>query len=197
MFEYRGGMVVMTLLLACASAGANGAEPVDDSTPIGLQSERLKPSPPLPSPNLAVPDDSRLAFSYEAVGVQIYVCQATTSGYAWTFQAPEAKLTDPHGRVVVKHYAGPTWESVSDHSKVVAKKVAEFSAHADAIPELLLQVTAHDGKGTMADVSYIQRLATKGGLPPTADCDSGHIGATARADYTATYAFSRPRNHRK
>jgi hypothetical protein len=190
-------MVAMTLLFACASAGANGAVAANDTTPIGLQSERLKPAPPLPSPNLAVPDDSRLAFSYDAVGFQIYVCQAAGNGYAWTFQAPEARLIDAHGRLVVKHYAGPTWESVSDHSKVVAKKVAEFSAHADAIPELLLQVTAHDGNGTMADVSYIQRLGTKGGLAPTTDCDSGHIGATARVDYTATYVFSRPKNHRK
>jgi len=146
---------------------------------------------------LAVPDDSQLAFYHDAVGVQIYACQTTKTGYAWTFQAPDAKLFDRRGQLVLKHYAGPTWESVSDHSKVVAKKVAEFSARADAIPELLLQVASHEGEGALADVTYIQRLHTTGGLAPISGCDESHVGATARVDYTATYTFSRLKSHHK
>jgi hypothetical protein len=95
----------------------------------------------------------------------------------------------------VKHYAGPTWESVSDHSTVVAKKLAEFSAHDSAIPELLLQATQHSGKGVMDDVSYIQRLDTAGGLSPSSGCDANHVGATVRVGYTASYFFSRPKSH--
>jgi len=155
----------------------------------------LKAFPPLPSPKLAAPDDSRLAFYYDAIGVQIYSCQATATGYAWTFQAPEASLFDRRGHLVVKHYGGPTWEAESDHSKVVAKKLEEFSAHSDAIPELLLQATGHDGQGQMDDVSYIQRLDTVGGLAPNNGCDAAHVGATARVDYTATYFFYRPKSH--
>jgi hypothetical protein len=138
-----------------------------------------------------------LAFYYDAIGVQIYSCQATETGYAWTFQAPEANLFDRKGRLVVKHYGGPTWEAVSDQSKVVAKKLEEFSARTDAIPELLLQASAHDGKGQMDDVSYIQRLETLGGLAPSSGCDAAHVGATARVDYTATYFFYRPASHCK
>lgn len=170
------------------------ARQAPDFEPTASDREKLKPLPPPASPTLALPADSQLAFYYDAVGVQIYACQATTTGYAWAFQAPEAALSDRRGQLVVKHYAGPSWESVSDHSKVMAKKVAEFSARADAIPELLLQVTAHDGEGVLADVNYIQRVHTTGGRAPTAGCDDGHVGATARVNYTATYTFSRPKS---
>jgi hypothetical protein len=189
-------ILVTAILFACSSADANQNE-ATSSEPTRLETELLKSHPPLPSPTLAVPGDSQVAFRYDAVGVQIYACQATASGYAWVFQAPEASLFDRRKQPVLEHYAGPTWESVLDHSRVVAKKVAEFSAHPDAIPELLLQVTSHEGKGTLADVNYIQRLHTTGGLMPTAGCDAGHVGATARVDYTATYTFSRPKSHCK
>jgi hypothetical protein len=189
-------ILVTAILFACSSADANQND-ATNSEPMSVESEQLKSLPPLPSPTLAVPDDSQTAFHYDAVGVQIYTCQATANGYAWAFQAPEASLFDRHGHLVLKHYAGPTWESLSDHSKVVAKKVAEFSAHADAIPELLLQVTSHEGKGALADVNYIQRLRTTGGLMPTAGCDESHVGAIAHVDYTATYTFSRPKSHCK
>lgn len=198
MFKVNGVVSILAagLLFACSSAdmGSGASGPIDSAS-VSAQSEQLKSFPPLPSPTLKTPDDSRLAFYYDAIGVQIYTCQATSTGYAWTFQAPEAKLFDRRGQLVVKHYGGPTWESVSDHSKVVAKKLKEFTAHADAIPELLLEATVHDGKGEMDDVSYIQRLETVGGLAPTSGCDAAHLGATARADYTATYFFYRPKSH--
>ena len=187
-------VLATALLFAGSSAHATqGAVTAEPAT----QSERLKAPPPLPSPTLAVPEDSQLAFHYDAVGVQVYTCQATKTGHAWTFQAPEAKLFDDRGHLVLKHYAGPTWESVSDHSKVVAKKVAEFSVHADAVPELLLQVTSHEGQGALADVTYIQRLHTTGGRAPAVGCDESHVGATVRVDYTATYTFSRTKAHAK
>jgi hypothetical protein len=198
MLKDRGltAILATALLFACYSADANQGA-ITGAEGAATPSEPLKGLPPLSSPTLAVPDDSQLAFYSDAVGVQIYGCQATKTGYAWTFQAPDAKLLDRRGQWVFKHYAGPTWESVSDHSKVVAKKVAEFSAHADAIPELLLQVASHDGRGALADVTYIQRLHTTGGLAPADGCDERHVGATARVDYTATYTFSRPKSHRK
>jgi hypothetical protein len=200
MFKVHGSISLLATGFACVCFACSAAEPNDnapasaDSESVSARGQLLKTFPPLPSPKLAVPDDSRLAFYYDAIGVQIYSCQATATGYAWTFQAPEAKLFDRRGHLLVKHYAGPTWEAVSDHSKVVAKKLAEFSAHAEAIPELLLQATGHDGKGQMADVSYIQRLETVGGLSPSAGCDAGHVGASARVDYTATYFFYKPKS---
>jgi hypothetical protein len=188
----------MSLVCACSAAEpSDSTRATADSESVSARDEQLKSFPELPSPKLAAPEDNRLAFYYDAIGVQIYSCQATETGYAWTFQAPEANLFDRKGRLVVKHYGGPTWEAVSDQSKVVAKKLEEFSARTDAIPELLLQASAHDGKGQMDDVSYIQRLETLGGLAPSRGCDAAIVGATARVDYTATYFFYRPASHCK
>ena len=188
----------MSLVCACSAAEpSDSTRATADSESVSARDEQLKSFPELPSPKLAAPEDNRLAFYYDAIGVQIYACQATTSGYAWTFQAPEASLFDRRGHLVVKHYGGPTWESVHDQSEVVAKKLEEFTAHEGAIPELLLEATVHEGKGEMDDVSYVQRLDTVGGLAPTVGCDSAHAGATARVAYTATYFFYRPKSHCK
>jgi hypothetical protein len=58
-----------------------------------------------------------------------------------------------------------------------------------AIPELLLEAASHAGAGKMAEVTYIQRLNTAGGLAPATGCDASHINATAKVPYTAQYAF--------
>jgi hypothetical protein len=142
----------------------------------------------LPDPTLAVPDGNQLKFFYDAVGVQIYTCSATATGFGWVFKAPEANLYDKHGRAAGIHYVGPTWES-TDGSKVGAAKVAGFTADPSAIPELLLKAVSHTGEGEMSEVTYIQRLDTVGGLAPTSGCDSGHVGDLSRIDYTATYYF--------
>jgi len=189
-------VLATAVLFACSSADANASQ-AKAPEPTAIRSEPLVSLPPLSNPILAVPSDSQLAFYYDAVGVQIYTCQATTTGHAWTLKAPEASLFDRPSHVVLEHYAGPTWESKVDHSKVVAKKVAEFSPHTDAIPELLLQVTSHDGKGVLAEVTYIQRLHTTGGVAPAVVCDQSRVGSTARVNYTATYTFSRPKPRRK
>jgi hypothetical protein len=138
---------------------------------------------------LAVPPESRLAFALDATGVQIYACQASDGGFGWSLKAPEASLADGSGQAVVKHYAGPTWEWLADGSKLMATKVAAFTEDAAAIPALLLKASSHEGQGRMSDVSYVQRLATRQGLAPSAGCDAAHAGAVARIDYTATYYF--------
>jgi hypothetical protein len=179
-------------LAACGGAAddPNGADDLAANT--GSAAEGLSVhdrTPPLPDPSLAVPDGNRLAFHYDAAGVQIYACTANASGaYSWVFQAPEATLYGKHGRVVGKHYVGPTWEG-NDGSKVVGAKVAGFTADPTAIPELLLKAVSNEGKGTFAKVTFIQRLDTTGGLAPTTGCDADHPTATARVDYTATYYF--------
>jgi hypothetical protein len=183
-------LVGSVVLAGCSGAPDGTASQIGDvgelsapeSTALSLH------APPLPSPTLAVPDGNKVSFHYDAIGVQIYACQATATGYGWVFTAPEATLYGRHGRVTGKHYAGPTWES-TDGSKVVGAKLAAFAADPTAIPELLLQAASHVGTGAMSEVTYIQRLDTVGGLAPAAGCDATHVGAVARVDYTATYFF--------
>jgi len=178
------GLLASVALFAC-SADVGDASELED---VGASADELGRLPTLPDPSLAVPDGNRLAFAFDAVGVQIYACQASGSAYAWVFQAPEATLYNRGGHAVGTHYVGPTWE-YKDHSKVMAAKVAGFTADPTAIPELLLQATTHEGTGRMTPVTYIQRLDTTGGLAPSTGCDVDHVGAVARVDYTATYYF--------
>lgn len=118
-------------------------------------------------------------------GVQIYQCQDGT----WKFQGPEATLTDATGKVVGKHYAGPTWESL-DGSKVVAEvKAHEDSPDAHAIPWLLLSAKSVSGKGVFGEIRSVQRLQTTGGQAPHDGCDTSAVNQIARVPYTANYYF--------
>jgi hypothetical protein len=139
-------------------------------------------------PALAVPEGNKLAFYYDAVGVQIYDCNATATGYGWVFRAPEATLYGHKGRQTGIHYAGPTWQA-NDGSTVVGAKLAEYAADPTAIPWLLLGAKSHAGEGRMTDVTFIHRLETAGGKAPATGCDATHLGETLRVDYTATYYF--------
>jgi len=147
-------------------------------------------------PALAVPEGNKLAFSFDAAGVQIYGCDATATGYGWVFKAPEANLYGHKGKLAGTHYAGPTWKA-NDGSTVVGSKLAEYAADPGSIPWLLLGAASHAGKGTMSDVTFIHRLETVGGKAPATGCDATHVGETARVDYTATYYFYDARGKKK
>src|SRR5579862_1179730 len=72
---------------------------------------------------LRAPPDQTLALATRATGVQIYQCaprKGQADAFEWAFTAPEAQLMDDAGRIIGKHYAGPTWES-TDGSKVVGE----------------------------------------------------------------------------
>jgi hypothetical protein len=58
-----------------------------------------------------------------------------------------------------------------------------------AVPELLLKAKSSRGAGVFAGVSYVQRLATKGGLAPAGGCTEG---AQTSVRYEALYTFSAP-----
>jgi hypothetical protein len=138
----------------------------------------------------AAPAGNELAFELQAIGVQLYACDATSGAPAWTFQAPEATLTGPDGQASGKHFAGPTWEG-ADGSRVVGAKVAAATPDPSAIPWLLLAAASHAGTGRMAEVTFVQRVATWGGIAPAAGCDPSHVGEVARVPYRAVYCFYR------
>jgi hypothetical protein len=127
-----------------------------------------------------------------ALGVQIYRWNGTT----WDFVAPAARLfadAEYHGEVGI-HYAsptGPTWESHSG-GKVVASRLESCAPDPTAIPWLLLQMVSNEGPGIFDRITYIQRVNTAGGLPPTAP--GPYVGAEERVPYTAEYYFYRPQD---
>ena len=127
-----------------------------------------------------------------ATGVQIYECSQKADGsYEWAFRAPEATLADRSGRALGKHYAGPTWEA-ADGSLVVGEvKARDPGPDRSAIPWLLLAAKSNKGSGTFAETKSIQRVATKGGVAPSAPCGAANLHEAAKVPYTATYYFYR------
>lgn len=191
MFKPHVPLSCLTLALIASACGAPDDAELGADESFASHGSALKVDAPVPSPALDVPDGHRIDFFHDAIGVQIYQCQNAESGYGWVFLAPEASLLDRHGRPVIDHLEGPTWESLRDGSKVVASKVASFVEDPSAIPALLLVATEHEGAGRLSKVSYIQRLETAGGMAPSSACDSTNEGELARVDYTATYYFYR------
>ena len=149
-------------------------------------------APELPSPlcdRLQVQAGNKVAFHVYALGVQIY----RWNGTSWVFVAPSARLfadAEYHGEVGI-HYAGPTWESHSG-GKVVASRLESCAPDPISIAWLLLQTVSTEGPGIFDRVTYIQRVNTAGGLPPTAP--GPYVGAEEEVPYTAEYYFYRAQN---
>jgi hypothetical protein len=144
------------------------------------------PSPTVPD-RIAVEDGNKVFLVGHAVGVQIYACNGT----AWGLVAPRANLYDDSGKPLATHYAGPTWEA-RDGSKVVGSVVDRVTVDADAIPWLLLKATPVTGRdvGRLGATTFIQRIATTGGLAPSAaECNAATAGAQREIPYTADYYF--------
>ncbi|MBD8871400.1 DUF3455 domain-containing protein [Rhodanobacter sp. DHB23] len=124
-------------------------------------------------------------------GVQTYACKASGAAYAWALKAPDATLSDAMGKVIGRHFAGPSWQA-GDGSTVVGEALnASPSPDAGAIPWLVLRAKSHAGNGVMASVQYVVRARTEGGLAPASGCDAGHVGSEVRVPYSAVYLFFR------
>ena len=121
------------------------------------------------------------------VGVQIYSC----NGSVWSFVAPRADLFADNGRLIVKHFGGPSWKA-TDGSTVVGTVVDKLTVDRTAIPWLLLSAApAPDSKpGRLDRTTFIQRVNTVGGLtPPASDCTAATAGTQVEVPYTADYYF--------
>lgn len=136
------------------------------------------------------PVDATLKASYPARGVQIYVCSAPVAGGApaWTLKAPHAVLFQS-GEAAVIHFAGPSWQALDGSLVTGVKTGSAPGPDATAIPWLLLQATSNGAPGVLADVTWIQRLATVGGVAPATGCDVGHLNAQVLVPYRADYFF--------
>jgi hypothetical protein len=166
----EGGLAL--LIAACAATS---------TAPPGDIPEQLKPPP-----------SQVLARQVHASGVQVYECRPAKddqSRFEWQLRAPDASLADRSGKVVGRHYAGPTWEA-NDGSKVVGEVTARDNGpDAAAIPWLLLRATSTSGTGILSGVLSIQRLHTAGGKAPAVGCGQAQAGEQARIPYSADYLF--------
>jgi hypothetical protein len=145
----------------------------------------------------AVPEAIRVPAGQEVVldvigkGAQIYDCKPSATDpteLAWTFREPAAVLYGHGRRPVGIHFRGPTFESF-DGSNVVGTLQASVPApHPGAVPWLLLRAVSSQGDGVLAQVDYVQRLETRGGVAPAGTCDPAE-DATVAVPYRARYVF--------
>jgi hypothetical protein len=173
----RRRLVLLALALAAASVAVTAVPS------LAARQDRIPEE-------LRVPDGHRLVLSALGRGVQIYDCSAAG---AWALREPAAAILRGD-RTVALHYAGPTWQSVKDGSKVVARPEPEHRVVVPAphprqdIPWLRLATTS-TGPGLFGQVAYIQRLRTRGGVAPTGACQPD---TSTAVPYTATYNFWSP-----
>jgi hypothetical protein len=146
--------------------------------------------PDVPSA-IDVGDGNKVFLVAHAAGVQIYSCNVAGAGFSWAFVAPRADLYTDNGKLVATHFGGPTWLA-NDGSSVVGSVVDRATVDATAIPWLKLATTSAAGfdGDRLVGTTFIQRIATVGGLAPTAsECNAGTLGATAEVPYAADYVF--------
>lgn len=138
---------------------------------------------------IKVPEGYSPVLTAHAKGDQIYQCSLKESKYSWETHAPDAKLFDAEGKIVGNHTAGPLWE-YKEGSRVVGRVLKKIDMEPDSsIAWLLVEVVSHEGDGLFSNVSFINRINTHGGLPPSSGCDANHLGGEKRVAYTADYVF--------
>ena len=137
-----------------------------------------------------VPAGQRIAMETVGAGDITYECRAKKdmpSAFEWVFVGPDAKLMDRSGKVVGRYYGPPaTWES-NDGSKVTATQLAVAPASAGNIPLQLVKANPAMGMGAMQGVTYIQRVATQGGVAPAVACTATNAGQKQVVKHQADY----------
>lgn len=148
----------------------------------------------VPDP-VKVPPGHKVVLETVGTGQITYECRAKANmadTFEWTFIGPDAVLKDRSGQAVGRYYGPPaTWES-KDGSKLTATQLAVSPAPAGNIPLQLVKANPATGQGAMTGVSYIQRLATRGGVAPASACGAPTAGQKQVVTYQADYIFWAP-----
>ena len=140
--------------------------------------------------SIDLPAGTHIVLQVLGDGVQIYTCTDTPGGAKWALKAPDAKLLDASGKTVGGHFAGPTWK-LEDGSQVQGELIAsKVASETGSVAWLLLRAKEGTAKGSLADVAFIRRTETHGGVAPESGCaTSQDAGKTVRVPYTAIYTF--------
>ena len=169
---------VLAVLSACSS--------MDGKMPSMMFSQTLLPDP------VKVPDGHKVAMETVGVGEITYECrekQAAAGQFEWAFVGPDAALKDRQGMTIGRYFGPPaTWEN-QDGSKVSGAQVSIAPATPGSIPYQLVKANPAMGQGAMSGVTYIQRVATKGGVPPMMACANEVKGKKEVVKYQADYIF--------
>ncbi|CAG8865701.1 hypothetical protein PS627_01620 [Pseudomonas fluorescens] len=142
--------------------------------------------------SIKVPDGHKVALETVGVGEITYECRdkAAAAGQTeWVFVGPKAVLNDRDGKQVGDYFGPPaTWQA-KDGSKITGTQLAVAPSSAGNIPFQLVKANPAEGKGAMNGVSYIQRVATRGGVAPASGCSTADKGKQQVVKYQADYIF--------
>lgn len=109
--------------------------------------------------------------------------------HEWVFVSPVAMLHDASGKAVGRYFGPPaTWVS-NDGSSVTGAQVAVAPASAGAIPLQLVKANPATGQGSLSGITFVQRVATQGGVAPSQPCVAGNKGSQQVVTYKADYVF--------
>ncbi|MFN4329169.1 MAG: DUF3455 domain-containing protein [Limnobacter sp.] len=137
-----------------------------------------------------VPAGNAVALETVGVGEITYECRDKKDAAGqteWVFVGPKAVLNDRKGKMVGSYYGPPaTWES-ADGSKFTGTQVAVSPAAAGNIPLQLVKANPATGNGAFNGVTYVQRVATVGGVAPKAECSPATKGQKQVVQYQADY----------
>ncbi|MEO7886257.1 MAG: DUF3455 domain-containing protein [Polaromonas sp.] len=142
---------------------------------------------------IMVPPGQVVALETTASGLLHYECKAnaTTAGtIGWVLVRPEADLLDRTGKTVAK-YSGPpaTWTHI-DGSSVVGTQVALAPrVGATNLPQQLSTGASGTSPGVLQNITYIQRIKTKGGQDLSKTCTQTELGNKMTQSYQADYIF--------
>jgi hypothetical protein len=139
-----------------------------------------------------VPAGNQVALETVGVGEITYECRAKANAagqFEWVFVGPQADLNGRNGAKLGTYYGPPATWAVSDGSKITGTQLAVAPAAAGSIPLQLVKANPASGPGAMMGITFIQRVATKGGVAPASACDGAALGRKEIVKYQADYIF--------
>jgi Protein of unknown function (DUF3455) len=147
---------------------------------------------PLANSAMKDPDGQKVQFRFQTLpnSVQIYTCKQAGQSFAWSGPDPDAVMVDSVHKLTVHHYKGPTWEATDGSIVHSEGPLAKHYLATDSTAVHWLELPAKDASKQFAEVTFIHRIDTSGGLPSSAKpCDAQHAGDQERVPYSATYLF--------
>ena len=210
--QYLGTVLLSLSILACQREQVDTNPVTDQNVPSQVAisgnentkspsahieaSEKLQMPVSIELPANLPAGNSRVA-TFFAEGVQKYKAREVAGSnplrYEWAFVAPQADLYDATNAKVGTHSAGPTWQ-LSPNDSIYAQHFSPARTAASPDPEsidwlLLMPKTGKAPTGFFADVSYVQRIATKGGKAPLTPPTS--LTQTVDVKYKTVYRFTK------